>query len=189
MAEPPDLVGVEEVAGTGKEAEEKEKTGQDKEKNKDGGKRAKDGKAKMVSFKQGLDAVTEEYKFEAEEIKALGEGVSIIRFHKEYRIWGWASNFYVAAIEINGVVWKTSEHFFQAQKFEDGANSVKDHLMKIHQASTPGEAAALGRDRSRPIRKDWEVVKEAIMLKALRARKGAAGPHQLLVCENYLAAR
>ena len=164
------MVGVEEVAGTGKEEEEREKMGQDKEKIKGRGKKAKGGKVKTVTFKQGLDAVTKVYKFEEDEIKALREGLGIIRFHKEYYIWGWASNFYVAAIKVNGVVWKTTEHFFQAQKFEDGADSDTDYQMKIHQASTPGEAAALGRDRSHPIRNDWEGVKEEIMVKALRAK-------------------
>ena len=37
-------------------------------------------------------------------------------------------------------------------------------------ATTPGDAAAVGRDRSRPLRQDWEQVKDYIMFDALTAK-------------------
>ena len=78
----------------------------------------------------------------------------------------WASNFYWAPFTIDRVVWPTTEHYFQAMKFHDD-----DELReRVRRASTPGEAAKIGRDRENPLRKDWEDVKEDVMLVALRAK-------------------
>ncbi|WBW99707.1 NADAR family protein [Oceanirhabdus sp. W0125-5] len=62
-------------------------------------------------------------------------------------------------------MWKTSEHYFQAMKFEG-----TEHYDLINQAKTPMIAAKMGRDRTRPLRKDWEDVKDDIMYKALKAK-------------------
>ncbi|MBU7582923.1 MAG: NADAR family protein [Nostoc sp. TH1S01] len=56
----------------------------------------------------------------------------------------------------------TSEHYFQAQKFVGTF-----HLEQIRLARTPKEAAKMGRERSRPLRQDWEQVKDGIMKKAV----------------------
>ena len=40
----------------------------------------------------------------------------------------------------------------------------------VVEASTPHLAAQIGRDRSRPLRKDWEEVKDDIMYKALQLK-------------------
>ena len=53
----------------------------------------------------------------------------------------------------------------QAQKFPG-----TKHETLIRKARSPGEAAKMGRDRSRPLRRDWARVKEDIMLAALRAK-------------------
>lgn len=76
------------------------------------------------------------------------------------------SNFYRAQIYIDGRMWKTSEHYYQAMKF-DGHN---EHVDKVWRAKTPMDAAKLGRDRKRPLRKDWEEVKDVIMYEALEAK-------------------
>jgi len=55
-------------------------------------------------------------------------------------------------------VWPTSEHYFQAQKFVG-----TKHEEEIRNASTPNKSAQWGRDRKRPLRKDWEGVKDQIM--------------------------
>ena len=135
-----------------------EKRVEEKEGRKKGGK-----KDKVVTFKE-----QERYKYEEEEREALRvprNGFSRIDFHKEYSIWGWMSNFYIAPISVDGVEWPSSEHYFQAQKFDD-EKSIND----IHQARSPGEAASMGRDRKRSLRKDWDTEKEAVMTKALQAK-------------------
>jgi ribA/ribD-fused uncharacterized protein len=78
---------------------------------------------------------------------------------------GYMSNFSRHPIVIDGKVWPTTEHYFQAQKF-----AGTEHEGEIRKASGPGEAARMGRDRSRPLRKDWESAKDNIMRVALRAK-------------------
>lgn len=53
----------------------------------------------------------------------------------------------------------------QAQKF---AGEPDEEQVRL--ARTPGIAAGVGRDRKRPLRRDWEAVKERVMLDALRAK-------------------
>lgn len=79
--------------------------------------------------------------------------------------YGCFSNFSNHSFELNGHKWKTSEHYFQAQKFL-GTKYFGDIL----NASTPRKAAQLGRSRSFPLRKDWEEVKEDVMREALFAK-------------------
>ncbi|HEU5346774.1 MAG TPA: NADAR family protein [Ktedonobacterales bacterium] len=78
---------------------------------------------------------------------------------------GYLSNFWPAPITLKGVVWPTAEHYFQAQKFVGTA-----HEEAIRQTPSPMIAARMGRSRTRPLRPDWDAVKERIMLDALRAK-------------------
>ena len=67
--------------------------------------------------------------------------------------------------ELKGKVWPTSEHYFQAQKF-----AGTDHEEAVRLAKSPMVAARMGRSRERPLRADWEAVKDDIMREALRAK-------------------
>ncbi len=75
------------------------------------------------------------------------------------------SNFSRHPITIDNVVWRTSEHYYQAMKYNDPALRER-----VRACVTPREAAAIGRDRTLPIRPDWEQVKEDVMRVALRAK-------------------
>jgi hypothetical protein len=75
------------------------------------------------------------------------------------------SNFAPYPITLRGKRWPTSEHFFQAQKF-----AGTPHEAEIRRAKQPRLAAEMGRDRKRPLRRDWESVKDGVMLEALRAK-------------------
>ncbi len=75
------------------------------------------------------------------------------------------SNFSPDAIVVDGIIYPTSEHYFQSQKTTDSARRNT-----IRNASTPAEAAAMGRDKSHPIRPDWDSVRDDVMLVALRAK-------------------
>ncbi len=76
--------------------------------------------------------------------------------------YGCFSNFARYPFELDGQRWPTSEHYFQAQKF-----AGTRHVEEIRRARTPKEAAAMGRERSRPLRRDWEKVKDGVMARAV----------------------
>lgn len=74
------------------------------------------------------------------------------------------SNFSAHPIELGGETWATSEHYFQAMKFED-----PELRARIRDAPGPGEAARMGR-RFPGLRADWEAAKDDVMRAALRAK-------------------
>ncbi len=87
----------------------------------------------------------------------------VIKFYREDRAYGEFSNFSPHAVELDGERWPTTEHYFQAMKF-----TQPEARARIREAATPGLAKQLGR---RPgLRPDWESVKDAVMLTALRAK-------------------
>ena len=88
-----------------------------------------------------------------------------IKFYRPDRPYGFFSNFSNHPIHLNGKQWPTSEHYFQAQKFEG-----TEHEEHVRLAHTPGMAAQMGRDRARPLRQDWEAVKDDVMRTAVRAK-------------------
>jgi ribA/ribD-fused uncharacterized protein len=88
-----------------------------------------------------------------------------IRFYQVNKPYGFFSNFSAHPIELGGKVWPTSEHYFQAMKFEGTS-----HEERVRLAATPAEAARIGRDRSLPLRKDWEQIKDDVMRVALAAK-------------------
>jgi ribA/ribD-fused uncharacterized protein len=79
--------------------------------------------------------------------------------------YGCFSNFSRHRIDLDGLWWPTTEHYFQAQKF-----AGTPYVEQIRLASTPKEAAEMGRDRNRPLRPDWEKVKDEIMLRAVQRK-------------------
>ena len=84
----------------------------------------------------------------------------IDRFDGEYFF---LSNFSASPFTVNGVVFPTMEHYFQAMK----ATNQED-VLEIAKASTPSKAKQLGRKVK--IRPDWEYVKKDIMLEGLRKK-------------------
>lgn len=85
-----------------------------------------------------------------------------IYFYKQYGPLGYLANYSEHGFYKSGKYWPTAEHYFQAQKFFD--ETIKE---RIRLAKTPKEASTIGRDRSLPIRKDWEQVKQSIMLETV----------------------
>src|SRR5262245_20341663 len=88
-----------------------------------------------------------------------------IKFYRVGDENGEFSNFAPYPITIDGQRWPTSEHYFQAQKFEDPA-----YREKIRRANSPMLAARLGRDRKQKLRSDWESVKVGVMRTAVLAK-------------------
>ncbi|HVF84929.1 MAG TPA: NADAR family protein [Abditibacteriaceae bacterium] len=85
-----------------------------------------------------------------------------IEFYGTRAAYGCFSNFSQHGIELDGQWWPTTEHYFQAQKFAGTA-----HVEAIRCVATPKRAAEMGRERSRPLRPDWEAIKDEIMHRAV----------------------
>jgi ribA/ribD-fused uncharacterized protein len=86
----------------------------------------------------------------------------IINFYSINDEYGEFSNFASYPIKLKGKVWPTSEHYFQAMKFES-ANDQNE----IRRSKSPMEAARKGRDRKRKLRRNWESVKDNVMREAV----------------------
>lgn len=88
-----------------------------------------------------------------------------VHFYSQNAEYGNFSNFSRHPITLGGKRWPTSEHYFQAQKFAD-----TEHEEAVRLCKTPRQAADTGRSRKLPLRKDWDGVKDAVMLEAVRAK-------------------
>lgn len=88
-----------------------------------------------------------------------------IHFYRVNDEYGCFSNFAKYEFELEGKRWRTSEHYFQAKKYE---GTEYEELVRL--LDTPMKAAEMGRDRMLPLRKDWEQVKDDIMRQAVYAK-------------------
>jgi ribA/ribD-fused uncharacterized protein len=88
-----------------------------------------------------------------------------IEFYKVNEKYGEFSNFSSFNIYLLGTTWKTTEHYFQARKFHDS-----NIVLKIMDATSPKEAAWIGRDLNNKIRNDWELIKIDVMREAIYAK-------------------
>jgi len=91
--------------------------------------------------------------------------MTTINFYSASDEYGEFSNFWRQSIWFDGKRWPTSEHYFQAQKFEDAA-----YREEIRTAKSPMIAARLGRSRKQKLRREWESVKVGVMRDAVRAK-------------------
>ena len=91
--------------------------------------------------------------------------MDVVNFYSVSDDFGQFSNFAPFPIDLGGERWPTSEHYFQAQKFEDEA-----YRQKIRKTASPMQAARLGRDRKQKLRRDWEAVKVGVMRQAVAAK-------------------
>jgi hypothetical protein len=85
-----------------------------------------------------------------------------IYFYNIREQYGCFSNFSPHGFVLDELYWSTSEHYFQARKF-----IATPYLAKLRLVKTPKEAANMGRQRTLPLRPDWEEVKDNIMRKAV----------------------
>jgi N-glycosidase YbiA len=87
-----------------------------------------------------------------------------IFFYKVSDPYGCFSNFSLHSVYLHEYLWPTSEHFYQAQKYQGIDQALCD---QIRQVATPEQAAALGRSSLAPLRPDWDQVKPQIMYQAV----------------------
>lgn len=83
-------------------------------------------------------------------------------YHKEDPYYEF-TNFALFPIRLNGKVWPTSEHYFQAHKH--AGTPLED---QIQAAAAPSIAFKLG--QSQPCRPNWHAIKDAIMREAVLAK-------------------
>lgn len=96
------------------------------------------------------------------------EHTDIKFYERDREQFGYMSNFAKFPIKLKDVLWKTNEHYFQAQKVDPSDARHSEHVSRIKVAKTPAEAKKLG--RKVPLCTDWEQVKDNVMLEACRAK-------------------
>lgn len=111
--------------------------------------------------------------------------MKIESFSGEYRF---LSNFWYSDVEMDGVMWPTIEHAFQAAKTE-----IPSEQREILRANTPGTAKALG--RAVTLRDGWDGIKLMVMAnlvykkfstdEELRAKLIATGDAELIEGNNW----
>jgi ribA/ribD-fused uncharacterized protein len=93
------------------------------------------------------------------------ENPKTIKFYRTRDEYGFLSNFYKSPITLKGFEWRTSEHYFQAQKF-----AGTKYETKVRNCPSAMDAANMGRDRSLPLRGEWERVKDEVMYETVMAK-------------------
>jgi len=79
--------------------------------------------------------------------------------------YGEFSNFSRNPFSFEGIIYRTSEHFYQSRKFLEN-----EHRYAVIDAESPKLAAEIGRQKHRPLRPDWEEIKVHVMMEALRLK-------------------
>jgi len=68
------------------------------------------------------------------------------------------SSFSKFSFQLDDAEWPSTEHYYQAMKFEDEA--IRE---KIRQAPHPSDTAKLAKQHKKQIRKDWDSIKATVM--------------------------
>jgi GTP cyclohydrolase II len=94
------------------------------------------------------------------------ETTGVIYFYHSDQMWGEFANFSKHAIYLNGKIWATVEHFYQAQKFH---NTEFEEV--IRQAETPTLAKQQAYEflKKHPV-PNWVDIKENVMYRGLEAK-------------------
>lgn len=86
-------------------------------------------------------------------------------FYNEWEPYGELCNYYVCPMIIDGIEWRSVEHYYQAQK-----SLAPAYQRLVHDALTPADAKALGNASLCVLRADWDTWKLMAMRKALFAK-------------------
>jgi ribA/ribD-fused uncharacterized protein len=102
------------------------------------------------------------YKTYPRTAAGTGDG-KLVDFYSRSQPYGEFSNFALFPVFVDGQWWPTSEHYYQAMKYDS-----KDLIEWVRTAPDPMTAANRGRDKNVPKRTDWEQVKDVAMEKAVK---------------------
>lgn len=81
-----------------------------------------------------------------------------IEFYKEFGELGYLANYSNYGFVKDGIYYKTVEHYYQSEKFDN-----KELKTKIINAKTPKEASIIGRDRSNKRKDNFKQIKKQVM--------------------------
>ncbi len=89
----------------------------------------------------------------------------MIQFYRTRDPYGFLSNYFVAPMEIDGLIWQTVEHYYQAQKFPNDS-ALREQI----RTADDSHAAKKRAWQQEAIRDDWETFRDEAMRTALRAK-------------------
>jgi len=89
-----------------------------------------------------------------------------IEFNSKSASYSELSNFHLSPFMLEGKMWPTVEHYFQAQKFPTNP----DLQERICSANSALSAKRFGQTKTFAFRDDWETIKDAVMEKGIRAK-------------------
>jgi len=89
---------------------------------------------------------------------------NVIRFYRVKEAYGEFSNFARYPVHMDGEIWPTSEHYYQAQKY--AGTELEE---KVRNAKNAWYAAKFGRELG-PLPEDWEKIKVDIMYEVVLAK-------------------
>jgi ribA/ribD-fused uncharacterized protein len=89
-----------------------------------------------------------------------------IYFYSPRGKYGFLANFSNHPIAIEGEIWQTVEHYYQAQKFP----TEPSILSEVKAAQTPAQAKGTARKYHKHVRPDWSRIKETVMHRAVEAK-------------------
>jgi len=123
------------------------------------------GKKNLLRKVESCMEAAEYAKKELETKSRKGICGDCLYFNGGMAEWCWLDNIACQVpIILHELTWPSTEHFFQAQKFEDP--SLRERIRKT---MDPIEAKRLGRT-SKPLRSNWEEIKIGVMYEATRAK-------------------
>jgi hypothetical protein len=93
-------------------------------------------------------------------------GVPVIEFYSKTPQYKEFSNYHMVQLTLEGKVWPSVEHYFQAMKFSQNP----EYQETIRLAKTPSIAKRLGKTRDVPIRADWNTYRDTVMYTALKEK-------------------
>lgn len=97
---------------------------------------------------------------------AAPPGAEIIKFYSKIPENREFSNFHPVNLLIDGLVYPSVEHYFQAMKFPDHP----EYQEKIRRARKASQAKSLGKTEEYAMRPDWTTFRDTVMMKALREK-------------------
>jgi ribA/ribD-fused uncharacterized protein len=97
---------------------------------------------------------------------AIPAGTDVIKFYSKIPEYREFSSYYPVDLMIDGLRYRSAEHYFQAMKFPDHP----EYQEMIRQARKPREAKKLGKTEDYATRPDWATHRNTVMMTALREK-------------------
>jgi ribA/ribD-fused uncharacterized protein len=103
--------------------------------------------------------------FKAKHKPYFSSRAKVINFYNQHEPYYEFTNFYPAEVQIGGQRWPTTEHYFQAMKFQ--GSPLEHEVRRLH---SPRDAFEFSRHHAAHVRRDWHSIKDQVMLQAVQAK-------------------